>query len=106
MKHRTQPEAHLRARRLATREDDNFDSAPLRELLQRLMATEEALATLRTGAADLAVAQDPVLAETREMVLRQQAALVRELRRRRSPTGRSDGPTARAASAAWPPPPW
>jgi hypothetical protein len=101
MKKPSQPDARLWARRLATRRDDGLDQAPLRELLQRLMATEEALAALGSDA------RDPGLDDTRELILGHQGALVGELRRRRvAASGRLDTEPRRAPSAAWPPPPW
>ena len=117
MMNRSQPDSRLWARRLARRQDDDgLDGAPLRELLQRLMATEEALTTLSTdspggpavspGGPAAADRPGPALEDTREMILRQQGALVRELRRRRVASRRVAGEPRRAPSAAWHPPPW
>ena len=108
MKKHSQPDARLRARRLATRKDDGLDSAPLRELLQRFMATEEALATLGSDSPDVLAetTPGPALDDTTEMIRRQQGALVRELRRRRAASRLLGGDSRRAPSAAWPPPPW
>jgi hypothetical protein len=118
MKKPSQPDARLWARRLATRRDDGLDQAPLRELLQRLMATEEALAALGSEARDPrdhrsstapehTAPDDTALDDTRELILRHQGALVRELRRRRvAASGRWDAEPRRTPSAAWPPPPW
>src|SRR6476469_6945295 len=110
---RSSQDSRLWARRLATRQDGSLDGVPLRELLQRLMATEEALAALGADIPDFAdsapgadapggwMAPDevpgPALEDTRELILRQQGALVRELRRRR---------VASRRLAAEPPPPW
>ena len=117
MKKPPQADARLWARRLATRRDDCLDQAPLRELLQRLMATEEALAALGSEARELrdqpergphgTAPDDTALDDTRELVLHHQGALVRELRRRRvAASGRWGTEPRRTPSAAWPPPPW
>jgi hypothetical protein len=125
MMKRSQQDSRLWARRLATRQEGDLDGVPLRELLQRLMATEEALATLGcdipefgdfadsapgAGAPGGWVAPDevpgPALEDTRELILRQQGALVRELRRRRVASRRLAADPHRTPSAAWPPPPW
>jgi hypothetical protein len=71
----------------------------LRELLQRLAGCEE---SLRTSHASVAV---PGSAE-RELVLRDQARITQELRRRRHLRRLRPHGEERRRSAAWPRPPW
>jgi hypothetical protein len=79
----------------------DLSDIPLRELLQRLVATQEAFSALKADPVHHGGAMDDV----RRGILKRQGALVRELRRRRD-FRRSADPAQRQPSAAWPPPSW
>ena len=103
---------------------DGLTHLSLRELLQRLAACEEALRASRPteprlstpqAPAGVRVAGRPVSAlpmpgadppAGTQAVLREQAAISRELQRRRHLRHPRQGAVDRRRSAAWPPPPW